>query len=100
MTRQTFNMTQVTDLQAALKAVPPSTRKLSRTEVLRQLAPTIKELREKGYTAEAIVELLKTKGFDMKLSTFRGVLKRRGAKLAPAQVTPAPAATTASPATT
>ena len=59
MTRETFNQDFVTGLKTTLEAAPPSTSKLSKADVLRELAPTLKDLRDnKGYTLEALVELL------------------------------------------
>jgi len=107
MTRETFDMDKVNEIQTALKEAPPATGKLSKADVLRQLAPTLKELREdKGYTLEALVELLKTKGLDVKVSTLQGALKKKGTgtkRRLPSvppppsspQTTPPPAATSA-----
>ena len=83
MIRETFNMEFVTQLKTALDAAPPSTSKMSKADVLRQLGATLKTLREeRGYTLEALVELLAASGFDVKLSTLQGVLKKKGAKRA------------------
>lgn len=79
MIRETFDMDKVNEIQTALKAAPASTSRFSKADVLRHLAPTLKELREdKGYTLEALVELLKTKGLDVKVSTLQSALKKKG----------------------
>jgi hypothetical protein len=81
MTRETFNMDFVTDLKAQLETAPKSTSKLSKADVLRQLIPNLRELREtKDYTLEALVELLGQKGLNVKVSTLQGALKRKGTK--------------------
>jgi hypothetical protein len=81
MIRETFNLNFVTELKAALDAAPASTSKMSKADVLRQLGPTLKTLREeRGYTLAALVDLLRANAFDVKLSTLQGVLKKKGAK--------------------
>lgn len=85
MTRQTFNMQQVTEFQTALQAAPSLTTssKMSKTQVLRELAPVLNDLREnRGYTLESLAELLKEKGLDVKVSTLQGALKKKGANSA------------------
>jgi len=92
MTRETFNQDFVTGLKTNLEAAPASTSKLSKADVLRELAPTLKMLRdERGYTLEALVDLLKAKGLDVKVSTIQAALKKKGvAKKAKATPPPSP----------
>lgn len=95
MTRTTFNMDQVTEMRTALEAAPKSTSKLSKADVIRQLAPTLRQLRdEKDYTLEALVELLKAKGLEVKVSTLQSALKRKGAQRKAGKGAPMGASTT------
>lgn len=93
MTRETFNVDQVTTMNEALQKAPPSKGKLSKGEVLRQLAPTLRELREKKkYTLEGLVTLLATQGLNVKVSTLQGALKRKGTGKGKAAAVPPPPA--------
>jgi len=91
MTRETFSNEQVSAMSMALQKAPKATGKLSKGEVLRELAPTLKELREtKGYTLEGLVELLATQGLSVKISTIQGALKRKGSGKKKAAAAPPP----------
>jgi hypothetical protein len=79
MTRETFTKDKVTAMNMALQDAPKTNGKLSKGDVLRELAPTLKMLREeRGYTLEALVELLAKQGLNVKVSTIQGALKKKG----------------------
>jgi hypothetical protein len=79
MTRETFDMAKVGNIKGALQNAPPVQGKLSKAQVLRELAPDLKVLRErKGYTLEQIVELLGTQGLKITVSTLQSAFKKKG----------------------
>lgn len=61
-------------IAAKIKSAPPVARPLSSAEALRKLAPTLKQMRAKGYTAEQIADMLKAEGLSVSPATIKRAL--------------------------
>lgn len=76
--RETFDESKLATLKDRLAKAPPAHHRMSKSEVIRRLQPTLRELREtKRYTVEQLVELLAKEGLSVKVSTLQSALKRR-----------------------
>jgi hypothetical protein len=86
---QRVDMSEVDRLRAALEQALERTRKVSRTEALRMLAPELRALRSRGYTVEDIVQLLHGNGWSLGIETVRACVGGRRVKRARPAAAPA-----------
>ena len=81
---------QLDQIAAKLKSAPPVARPMSTTDALRRLAPSLKQMRARGYTIDQIADMLKAEGLSASPATLKRVLsspKRAAPKPVQAQST-------------
>ena len=71
---QRVDQSEVDRLRAVLEQAPERAPKVTRGEAIRMLAPQLRELKERGYTVDDIVTLLRGHGWNVAVDTVRACL--------------------------
>jgi hypothetical protein len=81
------DVSEVDRLRDLLERAPERSRKVSRGQAMRMLAPQLRKLRAKGYSVEDLAALLTEHGWTVSVDTLRGYVggkRGRGAATKPA----------------